>query len=122
MSTFKGLNLFGSGPHRFEEGPRGQLITVDYFEGGIGGGSTAQGPIDWVVVVRGRLVSGSESGLRGLRDAVLAQVQDTPTPGTLVDDHGRTWTGMSFVKFAEDGAVDRGRVFSTAYEAVFQKL
>ncbi len=122
MSSYKGLNLFGSGPHRLMDGPRGQLVTLDFFGGGFGGGSTAQGPIDWVVVVRGRLVASSAAGLRALRDAVLAQVEDTPTPGTLIDNHGRSWTGMSFVRFAEAGPVDRGRVFSTAYEATFQAL
>lgn len=123
MSTsFKGLNLFGSGPHRVEFGPRGHLVTVDFFGGGTGGGSTAQGLSDWTLLVRGRLVSTTESGLRTLRDAVAAQLEATPTPGTFVDHHGHAWTGLTFVRFAEQGPADAGRAWSIGYEAAFQAL
>lgn len=122
MSSFKSLNLFGSGPHRFRTGPRGQLVTQDFFVGGSGGGSTAQGLIDHDVIVAGRLVATSESGLWTLRDAILAQLEATPTPGTLVDGHGRSWTGMSFVGYTEADRTDRGRVTSIAYTALFKKL
>jgi hypothetical protein len=122
MSSFKSLNLFGSGPHRFRTGPRGQLVTVDYFGGGSGGGSTAQGLIDWDVIVAGRLVASSESALWALRDAIIAQLEPTPTPGTLIDAHGRSWTGMSFVGYTEGDRTDRGRVRSIAYTAVFKRL
>ena len=119
-TSFKGLNLFGSGPHRVEHAPKGQLVTIDYFGGGSGGGSTAQGLTDPQIIVRGRLVAASESALRTLRDAVVAQLQATPTSGTLVDHHGRSWTGLSFVTYTEQGPADKGRVWSVSYEAVFQ--
>ncbi|MCE7973863.1 MAG: hypothetical protein DYG92_05970 [Leptolyngbya sp. PLA1] len=122
MSSFKSLNLFGSGPHRFRTGPRGQLVTQDFFVGGTGGGSTAQGLIDYDVIVTGRLVATSEAALWTLRDAILAQIEATPTPGTLVDDHGRSWTGMSFVAYTEADRTDRGRVRSIAYTALFKKF
>lgn len=122
MSSFKGLNLFGSGPHRFEHGPRGQLITIDFFGGDPGGGSTAQGLIDWTIVLRGRLTASGESALRTLRDAVIAQLQATPTPGTLIDENGHSWANMTFVRYTEDGPVNKGRVWSVGYEAVFQAL
>lgn len=122
MSSFKGIDLFGSGPHRFTLGPRGQLVTIDYFGGGAGGGSTAQGPIDGTITVRGRLVASTESDLLTLRNAVMAQLQATPTPGTLIDNHNHSWTGMSFVRYVESGPADRGRVWSIGYEATFQAL
>ncbi|CAG0953147.1 hypothetical protein PHYC_00310 [Phycisphaerales bacterium] len=122
MSSFKSLDLFGSGPHRFSLGPRGQLVTIDFFGGGSGGGSTAQGLIDAIITVRGRLVASTESALLTLRNAVFAQLQATPTPGTLIDNHAHSWTGMSFVRYAESGPTDRGRVWSIAYEATFQAL
>lgn len=123
-SSFKGLDLFGSGPHRFVDGRRGHLVTVDFFGGGGGGGSTAQGVIDWKVEVRGRLVAGSESALRALRAAIVAQVElnDPPVPGTLVGLTGHSYAGLSLVAFEETGPVDRGRVWSVAYVAEFQKV
>lgn len=122
MSSFNGLNLFGSGPHRFYHGKRGQLLSFDLFNGGTGGGSTANGLIDFEIIVRGRLVATSESALTALRDAIITQVQNTPVVGVLVDTQGRTFTGMSLVSFTERGRRDRGRVFSVRYEVIFKKL
>ncbi len=122
MSSFKGLDLFGSGPHRFSVGPRGQLITSNFFNGAGNAGSTAQGLIAWQVIVRGRLVGATQGALQAARDAVVAQLQATPTPGDLVDTRGRTWPAMSLVSFQEGDRTDRGRVFSVAYAAVFQLL
>lgn len=122
MSSFKGLNLFGSGPHRFSLAKQGHLLTSDFFFGGAGGGSTAQGLIDLDVVVRGRLIAASDASLWTLRDSVAAQLLDPPTPGTLIDEHGRSWAGMSFVGYVEEDRVDRGRVVSVGYEAVFRKM
>jgi hypothetical protein len=122
MSTsYKGLNLFGSGPHRVLHGRRGHLVTLDFFSGGSGGGSTAHGLTDWRLVVRGRLVGSSESSLRTVRDAVIAQIQAAPTPGTFLDHHNHAWTGLIFVQYRESGPVEKGRVWSVAYEAVFQQ-
>ena len=122
MSSFNGLNLFGSGPHRFYHGKRGQLLTLDLFNGGSDGGSTANGLIDFEVLVRGRLVASSESALTALRDAIIAQVQNSPVVGVLIDTQGRTFSGMSLVAYSERGRRDRGRVFSVRYEVVFKKL
>lgn len=122
MSSFKSLDLFGSGPHRFRTGPRGQLVTQDFFVGGSGGGSTAQGLIDYDVIVTGRLVATSESALWTLRDAIVAQLEASPTPGTLADSQGRSWTGISFVGYTEADRTDRGRVRSIAYTALFKKF
>ncbi|MFO0857558.1 MAG: hypothetical protein U0640_09415 [Phycisphaerales bacterium] len=122
MSSFNGLDLFGSGPHRFFHGKRGQLLTFDLFNGGSGGGSTANGLIDHEILVRGRLVATNESALTALRDAIIAQVQNSPVVGVLIDTQGRTFTGMSLIAYSERGRRDRGRVFSVRYEVVFKKL
>lgn len=122
MSSFKGIDLFGTGPHRFSVGPRGQLITSNFFNGAGNAGSTAQGLIAWQVIVKGRLAGATQAALDAARDAVLAQLEPTPTPGDLVDTRGRTWEGMSFVSFQEGDRTDRGRLYSVAYTAVFQLL
>ncbi|MDI1288489.1 MAG: hypothetical protein PSX37_00880 [bacterium] len=119
-SSFKSLNLFGSGPHRFALGKRGQLVVSDFALGGSGAGSTPQGLIELDVVVTGRLVASSESALWTLRDAVAAQLTDPLQTGTLIDLHGRTFTGMSFITFEQTGPTDRNRQFSLPYRAVFR--
>lgn len=121
-SSFKGINLFGSGPHRFSIGRQGQLLTVDFFSGLPGGGSSPQGALDLEVVVTGRLVANSESALWALRDAIVAQMDDPPTPGTLVDTHGRSWSDMKFVGLEEGDRTDRGRVWSMSYKASFRRI
>lgn len=120
-SSFDGANLFGSGPHRFEEGPRGQVVTQDVFFGGSGAGSTLRGLGDWVVTVKGRLVAADDAALEVLQEAVLGKVTEPPTEGALVTNHGKTYAGMKFTRFTQVGAVVRGREVSMAYEAVFMK-
>lgn len=78
--------------------------------------------ISYEIVVTGRLVAASESALWALRDAVIAQLQAVPTGGTLIDNLGRSWTGMSFVTYTEQPRTDRGRTRSIGYTAVFKKL
>jgi hypothetical protein len=123
MSSFQGANLFGSGPHRFALGVQGQSVVANYVIGATPpNGSTAQGLRELDITVRGRLVSSSESGLWTLRDAVVAKLTDPVQTGTLVDQHGRSWTGMSFIEYKEGDRVDRGRVRSVEYTAVFRKF
>lgn len=122
MSSFKGLDLFGSGPHRFSLGRQGQHVVPDYLLGLGGAGSTPQGLVELDVVVKGRLVSATESGLWALRDAEVAQLLDPPDPGLLADGRGREWTGMSFITWTEEPRVEKGRVWSVAYTAVFRRF
>jgi hypothetical protein len=122
VSSYKSLNLFGSGPHRFGFGRQGHLVTLDFFNGFGGGGSTAQGPIDLEIVVSGRLVAVSEGGLWNLRDAIRGQINEPPVPGTLVDSAGRSWLEMTLVRYEEGVRRDRGRVYSMRYTAVFKRL
>jgi hypothetical protein len=122
MSSFKSIDLFGSGPHRFAVGKQGEDVVPNFTLGAGGSGSTAVGPIELDVIVSGRLVAASESALWTLRDAVTAQLADPPVPGTLTDGHGRTWTGMSFITYQEGDRTDRGRVVSIEYRAVFRRF
>lgn len=121
-SSFKGKNLFGSGPHRFAMGRQGQLLVPDTAFGGATPASIVLGLVELEIVVTGRLVASSESALWVLRDAVVAELLNPPTPGTLVDLHGRSWSDMSFVTYQEEDRVDRGRVVSVAYTAKFRDL
>lgn len=118
-SSFKSLDLFGSGPHRFRELRRGQLIVPEFALGLLSPGSIYLGPLELQVEVRGRLIAASESALWTLRDAITAQLLDPPSPGTLIDLHGRTFADMSFIRFEPGDRTDRGREVSLAYTALF---
>lgn len=121
-SSFKSKNLFGSGPHRFGQGRQGQLMVSWISLGQTQPGTVALGLTELDVVVTGRLTAASESALWTLRDAIVAELQETPTTGTLVDQHGRAWTGMTFIDYRELERTDRGRVRSVGYAAVFRKI
>ena len=121
-SSFKGADLFGSGPHRFGQGRQGQVMLSWISLGTVQPGTVAIGLTELDVTVTGRLVASSEAALWALRDAVVAEFEESPNPGTLVDQHGRSWAGMSFIDFREGDRTDRGRVCSIAYEAVFRKI
>ena len=119
MSSFKGLDLFGSGPHRFRLGRAGQGMTSELFLPAPQAGTLYHGLVELEVVVAGRLVAASESALWALRDAITDELLDPPAPGTLIDTHGRQWDDISFVGFTPAGRTDRGRVRSLAYKARF---
>ena len=121
-SSFKGLNLFGSGPHRFALAHQGQALSSELFEPTPASGSLYRGLTELQVVITGTLIAASESALWTLRDAITDQLLDPPEPGTLIDLHGRTWADMSFIKFTPADRTNRGRVVSLAYEARFLKF
>ncbi|KAA0215526.1 MAG: hypothetical protein DYG94_07420 [Leptolyngbya sp. PLA3] len=122
-SSFKTLDLFGSGPHRFSMGEQGlYVVALRAFGDPSIPGSAAFGDVELEVVVRGRLTAAGDSALWALRDAIKAQATHPSTGGTLVDHHGRSWTGMTLVAYVEADRVDRGRVVSVGYEAKFRKF
>lgn len=121
MSSFKGLDLFGSGPHRFTVGRQGSRL-VSY--AAASGDPTlpgvfVSGDLDLRVTVAGRLVATSEPALWALRDAIAAQAAAGAGPGLLADGRGRSWPDLKLASFTPAGPVERGRVFSLAYEAEF---
>lgn len=120
-STFKSLALF-VGPHRFAVARQGHLVLSELALGGFGPNTYPLGLIEMEVLVTGRLVAPAESGLWSLRDALAAQLVDPPTPGTLTDGHGRSWTDMSFHSYIEGDRTDRGRTWSITYQALFRRF
>lgn len=121
MSSFKGDDLFGSGPHRFEVGREGSRVVSYAAASGdpTVAGSFVSGDLELRITVRGRLVATSESGLWARRDAITDEAASTAVAGTLADGRGRNWTGMRLLSFTPEGPVDRGRVFSVGYAAEF---
>ena len=120
-STFKGLNLFGSGPHVFEVGRQGRRVVSLSAIGGDPSvpGTIETGDYELRVTVKGKLVASSESSLWSLRDAIADEAAFLVSEGDLVDHHGRTWEDVKLFQVEWSGAVDRGRVLSVGYEALF---
>ena len=118
-SSFAGLDLFGSGPHRFAMGPVGRLVVgalrpPAYDTHSVDMGAT----LEVRIVQTGRLVAATPTALWMLIDAVRTQAE-LPRNGTLIDHHGRSWTNMTLVRFELAGPIDRGRVVSVAYAAEY---
>lgn len=122
MSTFNDIDIFGSGPHRFTQLTLGQYLLVNARVDPYQAGSTAVGPLELAITIRGRLIAESETDLWTLRDDIAALLTDPPTAAQLKEDSGRTWDDMSFVSFTPADRTDRGRAFSLAYEATFVRL
>jgi len=120
MSSFKGNDLFGSGPHRFSVLPRGLWTQPAWRLGSLTDvGNAPLGSLELEIVVTGRLVSATEAGLWTLREAIAAEGQLSAGDGTLVDSGGRALSDMWMVEYAEADRVDRGRAWSVAYTARF---
>ncbi len=122
MSSFKGIDLFGSGPHRFIEGSAGQQMIARIALGTPVSGSVSLGDQEQVVTVRGRLIADEDALLWDQIDDIKTQLAAWNTPGTLEDHHGHTWNPINFVRFEPAEVVDRGRRVSLEYEATFIKL
>ncbi|MCA9279849.1 MAG: hypothetical protein H6815_05315 [Phycisphaeraceae bacterium] len=121
-SSFKSLDLFGSGPHRFRMGVQGVTLLENVDMSPPAESATVVGATDLTVVVEGRLAASTESALWDLRDAISDELASPPAPGTLIDLHGRTWADMSFIEYEEHGPTDRGRVRSLGYTATFRRF
>lgn len=120
-STFAGLTLFNSGPHRFVVGRLGRLVrgpfqtpTEDPF-------TTDEAAREVAVLQTGRLVAPSTSALWALVDAIGAQAE-LPRTGTLVDHHGRSWSDMTLLSFDPEDRVDRGREVSLGYRVMYLRF
>lgn len=121
-SSFKSLDLFGSGPHRFAIARQGQALQSELFSTPPGPGTSYFGLVELQVIVTGRLVAADDAALWALRDAITDELLEDPVPGTLIDLHGREWEDLSFVGFVAADRTDRGRVVSMGYEAKFVKF
>lgn len=123
-SSFKGVDYFGSGPHRFVVGKQGRrVVSLSTVAGDPSvPGSFESGDRELRVEVRGRLVSASEPGLWALRDALTLQAAFEVTGGTLIDHHGHEWEDVTLFTVEWAGPVARGRVWSVGYVALFGAL
>ena len=121
MSTFKSEPIF-PGPHTFHVGPAGSQLIPKTALGKEEPGHQVLGALETRITVRGRLVAPDPAALDALLAAVDAQLDSPPKSGTLTDNDGHEWEDVSFVSFTPKGPINKGRVCSLAYEAVFMWL
>ncbi len=119
MSSFDGVDLFGSGPHAFRYGRRGHLVVPDLSLGGLTPTRIYLGLLELEIRVSGILVSTTQAGLDGQRTAIMNRLTDPPVTGTLVGENGESWADMGFLTYEEGEPTGRGRRLSVAYEAMF---
>ncbi len=123
-SSFKGIDLFGSGAHRFEVGRQGRrVVSLSAIAGDPSVAGFAEfGDLELRIEVRGRLVADDDAGLWVLRDAIMVQADSGVGSGVLEDSFGHQWATMKLLSFEEFGGTSRGRVVSVGYVAVFGRL
>ena len=121
-SSYDGEDLFGSGPHRFGIGQQGIETTPRWR---VTGNSTHTGTLplgnaEFDVLVTGRLVAATEAGLWTLREAMADKAVFATAGKVLVDNVGRSFATMWFIEYTEANRVDRGRLWSIGYTALFR--
>jgi len=120
-STIAGQALFDSGPHRFVTRSLGTLFVPPLFFDPVQVTTDVITPLELSIEQRGRLVGPGEAGLWSQVEAIRAAAE-AQLNGDLVDNHGRVWVNMTFLRFRPADRVDRGRVVSLAYEADYIRL
>jgi hypothetical protein len=121
-STFAGLSLFNSGPHRFSIARVGRLVRAPFLTPLALPVSTDEGlAIELRVLQQGRLIATTNNDLWTLIDAIRAEAEAKRT-GTLVDHHGKTFASLSLITFDPARTIDRGRTFSIAYRCTYLRF
>jgi len=120
-SSFAGLDLFGSGPHRFVIKPVGMLFLPPLTADALQITTDVVTQLELAIVQRGRLVADTDADLWAQVD-LIQQKAEIPLNGVLVDHSGRNWTNMTLLRFAPEDRVDRGRKVSLAYRVDYIRL
>jgi len=120
-STFAGLALFNSGPHRFTMQPRGRLVAGPLRPPSYATVSFDLDAHELAILQTGRLVAATESALWTLIDAIVTQAE-LPRTGTLIDHSGRSWPNLTLIEFAPAGPISRGRSISLPYQARYLRF
>ena len=114
MSSYDGLDLFSSGPHRFSL-PGVKLRTTEATAPGIDGVRLVNLGRDVKrIEQKGRLVAENAEDLIALRDAISAVCDGRKA--TLIDSFGGEHVNMVIVSFVTAERIDIGGHFSLGYE------
>lgn len=121
-ASFDSTPMFGDGPVRFLEGPRGEHVVpravIDPFDPA----HLATGALELTVRVEGVLVAPSDADLDTRIETVTALLEHPPRVATLTDGLGREWPDIAFTRFERTAPVRRGRVVSQPYLMHFRRF
>ena len=120
MSTFNGLDLFGSGPHSIRPGswPREQ---VRRGMAGLDGEVVIDlGQRSREIQQTGRLQAATTAGLATLVDAIIAMHDGAAY--TLVDNHNQSHTNAMIEMFAPETPLRRGVGYWCDYALTYRQL
>lgn len=121
-STFAGLSLFNSGPHRFTLARCGRVVRGPFETPLDLPQSTDEGRgIELRIQQFGRLIAPTNAELWTQIEAIRAEAEARRT-GTLIDHHGKQWLAISLITFEPARRIDRGRVFSVSYRCTYLKF
>ncbi len=120
-STFAGLSLFNSGPHRFTMQPRGRLVAGPLRAPSYATVSFDLDELELGIVQTGRLIAPTPAALWTLIDAIVTQAE-LPRTGTLVDHSGRNWTNLTLIEFTPTAPIHQGRTISLPYQARYLRF
>ena len=120
-STFDGLSLFDSGPHRFSLGRVGRYLRYPFTAGSFASQITVETVREVVIVQRGRLVGATPGAVWAQWDAIRT-LAEQPRTGPLVDHDGVVWTNMTMLEVRHADRMDRGRAVSLGYEITYIRL
>ncbi len=117
MSSFKGKNLFGSGPHRFTVHGRSLRHAARPSPGGDGVQVTAQGRDARRVDQTGTLRADDVARMQAQLDAIEAELDGVA--GELVDDRGRVYADVLMLQFAPGAIRGVGRRLALDYTIAY---
>jgi len=117
MSSLGGVDLFGSGPHRFTHRRCGVLAVPPLTFDAVQTRWQIVDDLEQTWEVSGRFVGDTCAEVWGAFDAVCDLAQ-TGTQGTLVDPCGVSYNGVRALWIAQSGRLTQGRVVSLPYSAL----
>lgn len=119
---FNSEPVFVSSPLQVSVEPKGMQLVSRRALGVPGAGSVIVGSLESGIVVTGRLQAGTLAQLLDEISAVNLTLGDSTEPGQLVDDAGRVFDNITFVRFEQTGPIVYGRVVSVPFRARFVSL
>jgi len=119
---FNSEPVFVSSPLQVSVEPKGVQLVSRRALGVPGPGSVPVGPLESGILVTGRLQAGTLAQLLDEINTVNLTLEESSAPGQLVDDAGRVFDNVTFVRFEQTGPIVYGRVVSVPFRARFVGL
>lgn len=119
MSSFAGMDLFGSGPHSFRAGPWQRAAYRRGLPGLDGELLLDLGLRSRAIHQAGRLQASSAAALSALMAAIEARCDGNEA--TLIDNHGQSLARVVLMRFEPTTPVQRGRGFFCDYQIEYRQ-